>query len=220
MTLSRGVAVLIVLMLAVFVTLRVRYVVNTLQGDRDGSGGDVALVDREVLGVDATQGNGEGSGVDASFYEGLVSEGWVLLATGNEPGWRVVVSADGDMELSTLEGKVFGRMVLEGVLGGENGDVEVDDVMDGEMDGEIDGEMDSEFAGLADRFALPDRFSMLGVIREAGQHPHQPKTTWSRALCVDSMSGEVFDYKVQFQWGKMDAKGCGRVLKNGLSGKE
>lgn len=216
---------------------------NTLQGDRDGSEVDVVHGDGEGLGVDVVQGDGEGLGVDASFYEGLVSEGWVLLATGNEPGWRVVVSAEGDMEMSTLEGKVFGRMVLEGVLGGEKdgemdegGDGNKDEVMDGaayramdgeaggemvgDKDGEMDGEMDSGFTDLADRFSLPDRFSMLGVIREAGQHPHQPKTTWSRALCMDSMSGEVFDYKVHFQWGKMDAKGCGRVLKNGLSERE
>ena len=113
---SRKAAILVVLVLAVLVTLRVRFAMDQLRemGNGDGNGRVVAEVHGEDDGL-AVEG-GELAGV-ALMHEELAGAGWQWLAVGQEPGWRVLADGEGTIALSMI------GMELEGyVVDGDVGD--------------------------------------------------------------------------------------------------
>lgn len=113
---SRKAAILVVLVLAVLVTLRVRFAVDQLRemGNGDGNGRVVAEVHGEDDGLAGE--DGELHGV-ALMHEELAEAGWQWLAVGQEPGWRVLADGEGTIALSMI------GMELEGyVVDGDVGD--------------------------------------------------------------------------------------------------
>ena len=113
---SRKAAILVVLVLAVLVTLRVRFAVDQLRemGNGDGNGRVVAEVHGEDDGLAGE--DGELAGV-ALMHEELAEAGWQWLAVGQEPGWRVLADGEGTIALSMI------GMELEGyVVDGDVGD--------------------------------------------------------------------------------------------------
>ena len=120
---SRKAAILVVLVLAVLVTLRVRFAMDQLRemGNGDGNGRVVAEVHGEDGGLAGEGGELAGEGGElhgvALMHEELAEAGWQWLAVGQEPGWRVLADGEGTIALSMI------GMELEGyVVDGDVGD--------------------------------------------------------------------------------------------------
>ena len=113
---SRSVAVLVVVVLAVLVTLRVRFAVDQLRelGSDDGNERVAVEVRGEDEGLDVEEGDLEGV---TTLHTELAEAGWQWLAVGQEPGWRVLEDGEGTIALSMI------GMELEGyVVDGDVGD--------------------------------------------------------------------------------------------------
>jgi uncharacterized membrane protein len=185
---SRKAAILVVLVLAVLVTLRVRFAVDQLRemGNGDGNGRVVAEVHGEDDGLAVEGGElaGEGLVVEdgglagedgelhgvALMHEELAEAGWQWLAVGQEPGWRVLADGEGTIALSMI------GMELEGYV----------------VDGDV-GDTNS-FIWKA---MVAEESMILAFYRED---------------CTDTMSGFEFAYRVRMEFGDRVYSGCGIAL--------
>ena len=185
---SRKAAILVVLVLAVLFTLRVRFAVDQLRemGNGDGNGRVVAEVHGEDDGLAVEGGElaGEGLVVEdgglagedgelhgvALMHEELAGAGWQWLAVGQEPGWRVLADGEGTIALSMI------GMELEGyVVEGDVGDT--------------------------------NSFTWKAMV--AGD---SMSFAFYREDCMDTMSGFEFAYRVRMEFGDRVYSGCGIAL--------
>ena len=185
---SRKAAILVVLVLAVLVTLRVRFAMDQLRemGNGDGNGRVVAEVHGEDDGLAVEGGElaGEGLVVEdgglagedgelhgvALMHEELAEAGWQWLAVGQEPGWRVLADGEGTIALSMI------GMELEGYV----------------VDGDV-GDTNS--------------FTWKAMVAEESMN-----LAFYRVDCMDTMSGFEFAYRVRMEFGHRVYSGCGIAL--------